>query len=109
MLNLSKHEDFYPGSTGISYFKHLTQIVFKKIKFDIDINIMEKFSKLLFRLLTNSFAVSTLFLIVAILNNETSLQRGLFGIIGFYGTLITMWLALLPIISRVIVYIKKAN
>jgi hypothetical protein len=59
---------------------------------------MTNFSKLLFRILTNSFIVSMICLLVSVVSTEGTIIKNVFGFVGFYGSLLTINLFVLSLI-----------
>jgi hypothetical protein len=53
-------------------------------------NCMVKVSKFLLKVLTNSFLVSIICLLVSFLCKEGTIANNVFGFIGFYGSLVTI-------------------
>ncbi|MEO5945844.1 MAG: hypothetical protein ABIP79_03450 [Chitinophagaceae bacterium] len=68
---------------------------------------MTKISGFLLKLMTNSFIVSLIAVVVAYLGNQNSLGFQLIGFIGFYSTIITIWLAILHLLSIILGNILK--
>ena len=68
---------------------------------------MTKVSGFQLKLMTNSFIVSLIAIVIAFLGNQDSLGFQLIGFIGFYGTIITIWLAILHLLSIILSIILK--
>ncbi len=68
---------------------------------------MTKISRFLLKLMTNSFIVALIAVVIAYLGNENSLGFQLIGLFGFYCTIITIWLAILHLLSIILGFILK--
>lgn len=70
---------------------------------------MEKISKALLRLVSASFIVSFICTMSAYIGYQLDIRFPIFGIMGFYGTIITVWLAILQFLSFLIVRILRSK
>jgi hypothetical protein len=67
------------------------------------------FGKRFLQVLTNSFLVSIVSLLLACVLREGSLLQGIFGFIGFYGSLATFYIFLVHMIYVIVTGMRKRN
>ena len=68
---------------------------------------MKKVSDYLFIVLKNSFIISAVCLLLAWLGGDSSFFEMLFGIIGFYGAMLTILLFVIHVLSVILTFLFK--
>ncbi|HWJ92128.1 MAG TPA: hypothetical protein VNR87_13505 [Flavisolibacter sp.] len=68
---------------------------------------MTKAPQLLLKVLTNSFILSVIFLLISIISREDSLAETVFGFIGLFGIIVTSWIFIVHAFSIIIRFLLK--
>ena len=70
---------------------------------------MQKASRYVFILLKNTFIISVIGLLLAWIGGEGSFYQLVFGLIGLYASLLTIFLFILHVIVLILAFIFKNN
>ena len=68
---------------------------------------MARLSRILLRILTNSFVVSVSCLLIGFITPEGSLAQNVFGMIGVYGIVATFWIFIFHALSVILKFILR--